>query len=143
MFKKILVLVDGSEFSLNAARAAASIADNFSGKLTLLHVVSKSFTKTTMPDLEQEIAGLRAEGSQILAAAMDAIGKTEDELDTVLSWGNPMDIILEEIEDEGYDLIVMGSRGLGAIKGLLMGSVSERISRSVKCPVLIVKELCE
>ncbi len=143
MFKKILVLVDGSEFSLNAAKAAASIADKFSGKLTLLHVVSKSFTKTTMPDLEQEIAGLRAEGGQILAAAMSAIGKTEEELDTILSWGNPMDIILEEIEDEGYDLIVMGSRGLGAIKGLLMGSVSERISRSVKCPVLIVKGLSQ
>ncbi len=140
MFKKILVLVDGSEFSTNATRAAASIADKFSGKLTLLHVVSKSFLKTTMPDLEQEIAELRAEGSQILIDAMAAIGKNEDELDTILSWGNPMDIILEEIEDEGYDLIVMGSRGLGAIKGLLMGSVSERISRSVKAPVLIIKD---
>ncbi len=141
MFKNILVLVDGSEFSINAARAAASMADQYSGKLTLLHVVSKSFSKTTMPDLEQEIAGLRAEGNQILATAIAATGKSEDEVTAILSWGNPLDIILEEVEDKDYDLIVMGSRGLGAIKGLLMGSVSERISRSVKCPVLIVKEL--
>ncbi len=141
MFENVLVLVDGSEFSMNAARVASSITDNYSGKLTLLHVVSKSFTKTTMPDLEQEIAGLRSEGSQILTNALEAIGKTENEVVAILSWGNPLDIILEEVEDKGYDLIVMGSRGLGAIKGMLMGSVSERISRSVRCPVLIVKEL--
>ncbi len=141
MFKNILVLVDGSEFSINAARAAASMADLYSGKLTLLHVVGKSFSKTTMPDLEQEIAGLRAEGSQILADAIAATGKTEEEVEAILSWGNPIDIILEEVADKNYDLIAMGSRGLGAIRGLLMGSVSERIARSVKCPVLIVKEL--
>lgn len=141
MFKNVLVLVDGSEFSMNAARVASSITDNYSGKLTLLHVVSKSFTKTTMPDLEQEIAGLRSEGSEVLTNALKAIGKTENEVAAILSWGNPLDVILEEVEDRGYDLIVMGSRGLGAIKGMLMGSVSERISRSVRCPVLIVKEL--
>lgn len=141
MFKNVLVLVDGSEFSMNAARVASSITDNYSGKLTLLHVVSKSFTKTTMPDLEQEIAGLRSEGSEVLTNALKAIGKTENEVVAILSWGNPLDVILEEVEDKGYDLIVMGSRGLGAIKGMLMGSVSERISRSVRCPVLIVKEL--
>ncbi|KUG03519.1 universal stress protein family [hydrocarbon metagenome] len=141
MFKNILVLVDGSEYSINAARAAASMADQYSGKLTMLHVVGKSFSKTTMPDLEQEIAGLRSEGSQILSSAIAATGKSEDQVEAILSWGNPLDIILEEVQDKNYDLIVMGSRGLGAIKGLLMGSVSERISRSVKCPVLIVKEL--
>ena len=53
----------------------------------------------------------------------------------------PMDMILKEVEDKDYDLIAMGSRGLGAIKGMLMGSVSERVSRAVKCPVLIVKDV--
>jgi len=143
MFTNILVPIDGSEFSINAARAAASIADKYSGKLTLLHAVSKPLTKTSIAELEMEIASLRAEGSQILATAREAIEKSEDEVETILSWGNPMDIIPEEVEDKGYDLIVMGSRGLSAIRGLLMGSVSERISRSVKCPVLIVKELSQ
>lgn len=141
MFKNILVLVDGSDFSLNAAKVGSSMADKYSGKLTLLHVVGKSFSKTTMPDLELEIAGLRAEGSGILTNALKAIGKSQNEVELVLSWGNPLDVILEEVEDKSYDLIVMGSRGLGTIRGLLMGSVSERVSKSVKCPVLIVKEL--
>jgi nucleotide-binding universal stress UspA family protein len=141
MFNNILVLVDGSDFSLNAAKVGASMADKYDGKLTLMHVIGKSFSKTTMPDLELEIAGLRAEGSQILTNALQSIGKSENEVELILSWGNPLDIILEEAGNKPYDLIVMGSRGLGTIKGLLMGSVSERVSRSVKCPVLIVKEL--
>jgi nucleotide-binding universal stress UspA family protein len=127
MFNNILVLVDGSDFSLNAAKVGASMADKYGSKLTLMHVIGKSFSKTTMPDLELEIAGLRAEGSQILTNALQSIGKSENEVELILSWGNPLDIILEEAGNKPYDLIVMGSRGLGTIKGLLMGSVSERI----------------
>lgn len=143
MFTNILVPIDGSEFSINAAIVAASIADKYSGKLTLLHAVSKPLSKTSIAELEQEIAHFRAEGRQILADALAATGKTEDEVEIVLSWGNPMEIIPEEVEDKGYNLIVMGSRGLNAIRGILMGSVSERISMSVKCPVLIIKELVQ
>jgi nucleotide-binding universal stress UspA family protein len=143
MFKNILVLVDGSDHSLNAARVASSMADRYSSKLSLLHVIGKSFSKTTMPDLEEEIAGLRADGAEIVNNALMAINKTSEEVDAILSWGNPLDIILEEVKDKGYDLIVMGSRGLGTLRGLLMGSVSERVSKSVKCPVLIVKDLPE
>lgn len=112
MFNNILVLVDGSDFSLNAAKVGASMADKYDSKLTLMHVIGKSFSKTTMPDLELEIAGLRAEGSQILTNALQSIGKSENEVELILSWGNPLDIILEEAGNKPYDLIVMGSRGL-------------------------------
>ena len=139
MFNNVLAPIDGSEFSLNAARVAASIADKYSGKLTLLHVISESLSNSSVADLNQKIALLRAEGSRILEAAFDATGKAENEVETVLSWGNPMEIILEEVANNGYDLIVMGSRGLSPIRGLLMGSVSERITRAATCPVLIVK----
>lgn len=139
MFNNILDPVDGSEFSLNAARVAASIANKYSGKLTLLHVISESLSNRSVADLNQGIALLRAEGSRILEAAFDATGKAENEVEKALSWGNPMEIILEEVANNGYDLIVMGSRGLSPIRGLLMGSVSERITRAATCPVLIVK----
>ncbi|MDD4767505.1 MAG: universal stress protein [Desulfotomaculaceae bacterium] len=139
MFNNVLAPIDGSEFSLNAARVAASIADKYSGKLTLLHVISESLSNSSLADLNQEIALLRAEGSRILEAAFDATGKAENEVEKALSWGNPMEIILEEVANNGYDLIVMGSRGLSPIRGLLMGSVSERITRAATCPVLIVK----
>lgn len=141
MFNKILVPVDGSVYSLNAAKVGLSMADKYSGKLTLLHVINKSITKAK--DFEKEIDGYRLEGMKILTNILEAIGETEDKVDAILSWGDPMKIILEEINDKGYDIVVMGSRGLGPIRGILLGSVCERISRLAKCPVVIVKGLVQ
>jgi len=53
--------------------------------------------------------------------------------------GQPADEICKKAKDGGYDLLVMGNRGLGEIKGYLMGSVSNRVIRHAVCPVLIVR----
>ena len=45
---------------------------------------------------------------------------------------------MEEAEEEHYDLVVMGSRGLGKIKGIFMGSVSQQVVQECKCPVLVI-----
>jgi len=146
MFKNILVPVDGSKYSLNAAKVAIAIGEKFGGKVTLLHVISKSLEANSKTKDEQEIPvekieTLRAEGYKVLEKAIQSIGKDTAEIEAVLSWGNPANIIMEEVEDKEYDLIVMGSRGLGAIRGLLLGSVSERVSKSAKCSVMIAKDL--
>ncbi|MDD2234676.1 MAG: universal stress protein [Desulfitobacteriaceae bacterium] len=145
MFKNILVPVDGSEDSLNAAKAAVTIREKFGGKMTLLHVIAKRPEADPDKDKREisikKIETLRAEGYKVLEKAIQSLGKDSVEIEAVLSWGNPADIILEEAEDKGYDLIVMGSRGLGAIRGMLLGSVSEKVSKSIKCPVMMVKEL--
>lgn len=146
MFKNILVPVDGSEYSLNAAKAAVAIGEKFRGKVTLLHIIAKSLEANSNAKDKQEISiekieTLRTEGYKVLEKAVQSLGKDTVEIEAVLSWGNPADIILEEAEDKGYDLIVMGSRGLGAIRGILLGSVSEKVSKSIKSPVMIVKDL--
>ena len=51
--------------------------------------------------------------------------------------GDPAEGILEIAESESADLIVMGRRGLGRLRGVLVGSVSERVSRHAECPVLL------
>ena len=53
--------------------------------------------------------------------------------------GSPAVAILDFAEHSGTDLIVMGSRGLGVVKGVLLGSVSQYIVEQAKCPVLVVK----
>jgi nucleotide-binding universal stress UspA family protein len=53
--------------------------------------------------------------------------------------GRPSDRIIETAKTEDFDLVVMGSRGLGGIKEFLLGSVSDRVADEVPCPVLIVK----
>ena len=59
--------------------------------------------------------------------------------ETVFEIGSPGPVILGIAEDKGCDLIVMGSRGLGPLKGIFMGSVSSYIVSRGKYPVLIVK----
>jgi nucleotide-binding universal stress UspA family protein len=51
----------------------------------------------------------------------------------------PAAVILDLMENELVDLLVIGSRGLGALSGLVMGSVSQKLVRLAPCPVLIVK----
>ena len=53
--------------------------------------------------------------------------------------GDPSEEIPKIANEEKYDLVVMGNRGLSGIKGFLLGSVSDKVSRSSECPVVIVK----
>ena len=53
--------------------------------------------------------------------------------------GNPAKIILETAESKGADMIVMGSRGLSDLKGMLVGSVSQKVSQLCKCTCVTVK----
>ena len=60
-------------------------------------------------------------------------------VNSTVELGSPAETIVETAEDEGYDLIVMGSRGLGRFEGFLMGSVSQYVLQHVHCPVLVVR----
>ncbi|MDF2564158.1 MAG: hypothetical protein K0Q53_553, partial [Massilibacillus sp.] len=53
--------------------------------------------------------------------------------------GSPAVVILDVAANENSDLIVMGSRGLGVVKGVLLGSVSQHLVEQAKCPVMVVK----
>jgi nucleotide-binding universal stress UspA family protein len=61
------------------------------------------------------------------------------ELDTELLEGRPSQTIIELAENDGYDLIVIGSRGLGGITGWILGSTSRRVVESCTKPVLVIK----
>nr|WP_131918201.1 universal stress protein [Heliophilum fasciatum] len=56
-----------------------------------------------------------------------------------LTMGNPAYAICEYAEEHNMDLIIIGSRGMGEIKSLLLGSISDRVLHLAKCPVLIVR----
>ena len=95
-------------------------------------------------------ADLGTQRDQILGfLARDIVGRTVDALRAhgadphrvrvVFKNGNPAKRILETIDDEGVDLVVMGSRGLSNIAGALQGRVSCRVAHAAPCPVLTVK----
>ncbi|MDA8213328.1 MAG: universal stress protein [Clostridia bacterium] len=144
---KILLPTDGSKHSLKAARYARKLLERSPlSSLTILHVsdipkevLAHGYMLEVTID-PQVIKDLTEEKTDQVINETKAVFKDGNfRIDILTQIGNPVQIICEMVEKEGYDLIIMGSRGLGEIKGLLLGSVSDRISHLAKCPVLIVK----
>lgn len=140
MFEKILVPVDGSDYSFRAVKAAASIAEKYGSKITLLYVVDvPARNPLYIPELaaipEHVVDDLEREGKKVLSKAAAEFKGTE--VSSVVRVGHPAGEILDETEN-GYDLVVIGSRGLGELKGFLLGSVSDRVSHHARCAVMII-----
>ena len=142
--KKILVAIDGSKNSHKVVAHAAAMAQAFQGELHILYVSALS-KQLPMPE---QIEGCKTGEfcpddpqpytKTVLAEALKAVPPgvqviTHDEP------GDPRMVILEFAEHNGCDFIVVGSRGLGTVAGLLMGSVSGYVIHKAKCPVLVVK----
>jgi len=124
--EKILVGVDGSEFSEKALKQAIEIAKRFSAEITVVNVYN-------IP-IGQEV-------SQIILDKAEAILENTGvkfKLVSILSSNTPK-IIMDMAEDEKFDLVVVGSRGMGEIKAFMLGSVSHKISIDSPVSVLIAK----
>jgi nucleotide-binding universal stress UspA family protein len=142
--KHILVAVDGSEHSLAAVDLAADIAERFGSKITFVHVIPQPALPAgpnlpPPPYPDEFLAYMRKVGEEVLEAAHKRIARRKVEVQRTLVEGVPTPQIVKVADDLDVDLIVMGSRGLGPIKGLVMGSVSTRVLFQTSRSVLIVK----
>lgn len=138
--KSILVPIDGSVHSPAALEQAMYIAKLARAKLTVLYVIDLN---TAISALERVTLNsylpddIDSEGQKILDQARLAVEKEQLKADYQILIGNPAQKILKYAQENKIDLIVMGSRGLGAIKQILMGSVSQYLVANAPCPVLI------
>lgn len=139
MFKNILVPVDGSDSSVEAARIGANLAAMNGGSLTLLNVVRLVQYGSEGSPLPEPSASKAAvdSGNAILEAVRKEIEAPQANI--AVAVGHPAHTISSRANEGNFDLVVMGSRGLGALKGSLLGSVSQRVSELVHCPVLLCK----
>ena len=138
MFSKILVPIDGSKYSDKALDYALDLAKKYSAQLILIHVVTRTiyyFTDGVPSGLAYQ--ELEHEGEMILAKGDEIVKAKGIPSRTELLSGNPAEAVIKE--SENVDLIVIGCRGLTGIKAFFLGSVSSRVSRYARCPVLIVK----
>ena len=78
------------------------------------------------------------EGQKILDRTIENIAHDHVNVTVNLKKGNAIKTILDVAGKGKYDMIIMGSRGLGMMKGALLGSVSSEVARKASCPVLIV-----
>lgn len=139
MFERILLAVDGSDHALHAAKVAADLARCMKAELRILVVYPPIPPYLGEPNLQQAINSRLNEAQAILQKAVEAVGEIPAEIHTELIEGDAAEAIIEVAKTRNSDLIVMGSRGLGRLAGLLLGSTSQKVLNHAPCPVLIVR----
>ena len=136
MFRKILVAVDGSQHARAALDLAVDLAQRYQASLCVLHAFPHVSDLLGTPHYESLLAARSMIGQQLLESAQTQVGDAVV-VETQLIEGPPAPAILRVAEEEGCDLIVIGSRGRGQIAGILLGSVSSTVAQRAHCPVLI------
>ncbi|HYG69937.1 MAG TPA: universal stress protein [Anaeromyxobacteraceae bacterium] len=139
--KRILVAVDGSESSQKAARMAVEIAVKFDARLTFVHVVPKLLLPPdayglTIAEVEKEH---RAYAERLLDRTLSQLPLEGREPTRTVLYGSPAEAIAEEAVANDVGLVVVGSRGHGAVARVFLGSVSDRLVHISPKPVLVVR----
>ncbi|TDG00767.1 universal stress protein [Paenibacillus piri] len=140
MYRHILVPVDGSKPSLRALEAAHTMlgSQKEAGSLIVLYVQPNVTYNEVLVGINIE-ERLEEEGRAILKEAEQRLAGTAYKYRTLSAEGDPAKVICRVAEDEGFDLIVMGTRGMGLVKEMLLGSVSHGVIQHARCPVTLVK----
>jgi nucleotide-binding universal stress UspA family protein len=139
MYASILVALDGSDQSMFALNHARTIAECFGSKLILVHAFP--YTSDLRDSIEyNHLVALRIKrGEEIIETARKQLGRPSIRVDEELLEGPAPEAILSVAATRKCDLIVMGSRGMGSLKGMVLGSVSTKVSHYARCPVMVVR----
>ena len=143
---KILLATDGSKEARLAAQAAAELSKDTGSEVDVIYVLpsprelrghhtySREVMRSVLEQAEGDAQSFIEEQAKQLR---ESGGKVAD---THLATGEPDKEIVRLSEEIGAGTIVMGSRGLGAVRRALMGGVSESVVRHAHCPVFVVRE---
>jgi nucleotide-binding universal stress UspA family protein len=147
MIEKILVPTDGSGHADKALIYASDLAVKYEAELYLMHAVQESkipdgfdeFLKAEKIEKPEIQVYLENVGKRIVEAAKKkAKSKGLDNVETTIAIGDPTDEILKFAKAKDVDLIVLGSRGLGGIKSVFLGSVSSKVCHQSDCTCMTV-----
>jgi nucleotide-binding universal stress UspA family protein len=153
--RKILYTTDLSEISNFAFSYAASLASRYDAVITVMHIL-----KDAMPTSENLVSNVLGEEKwkELMDRSKDDIvEKIRRQLENfceetkaalpscpfmmqevIVKIGNPVEEIMQEVEKNDYDLVVMGAHGHGAIADTVMGSVTRRVVRRCRKPILVI-----
>ncbi|MFV8828909.1 universal stress protein [Alkalihalobacterium sp. APHAB7] len=139
MFQQILLAADGSNHSIRAAEKAVQLVKNQANSLVeVIYVINGSTSKADV---------LRNNGSKQIEE------QRRDKLKDIINLltmegikhqvnilrGEPGPTVVQYANEKNFDCLVIGSRGLNALQSMVLGSVSHKVAKRVKCPVMIVK----
>ena len=138
-FERILLASDGSEASCRAAKLAEEMTNAFDATLTILNVFEPAHEYPSVP---QGVLPVEAYSVNVIKemrkATLASIANCTAVSEVVQEQGHPAEAIVHYANEHNDDLIVMGSRGRGAFKSFLLGSVSNRTLHYANASVLIV-----
>lgn len=146
----ILHPTDGSADSKKALDLACDLARDRGARLIVVHVQRKHGLDSVPAELArfERVEGLRMTDADLYRATAEAIARGAEEeararglsaVESLVVEGDPSREIVNTAKAKGVDLIVMGSRGLGDLQGLLLGSVSHKVSHAAPCSCLVVR----
>jgi nucleotide-binding universal stress UspA family protein len=136
--KKILVPIDNSSNSLQGLKKALYLARKCGASITAFHVLElpvMSVIRITNSMLENGIK----KADKIISKSINVSDKEEIGVDYKTTSGRPGPEIVKFAQKNKFDLIVIGARGLGSGKELLLGSVSSYVIHKSKIPVLLIR----
>lgn len=144
---RLLVATDGSEHAIRAAELALRLVRELKQAevvaVNVGHIPEAAFGAAGVPgasvDMAGLIEGLDRAGQQILDRTEAVLAGADAPVRRDYRPGDPAAGIVRAAQEYKADLIIMGSRGLGQIGGLVLGSVSERVLHAARRPVLIVR----
>lgn len=139
MFNTIVTAVDGSECSLKALNYASNLANQYVAKLIVVHAYPHTTDLHAFDGYQTLLSHRKGEGEKILSLTRQLIEDASVQRDETLVEGPAAEAILSVAQARKADLIVVGTRGMGAVKGLLFGSVATKVSQQASCPVLVVR----
>lgn len=140
--QKILLAVDGSNNSLRAAQHVIKLNSAIKDlEVTVLSVYHWTYIgiEATEIQLREMVTWFKKPAEEALNKTVPMFDEAGIQVTTLIKEGEPGQVIVETATSLGTDLIVIGSRGLSKIKGLFLGSVSQKVMHLSRCPVTLVK----
>lgn len=138
VFCKILVCCDGSKHSDKAIKLSCNIAKKYDSDLTIIYVVDKTIKSDVFAGSEYTRI-LRKYAQDTILRAQRLAKSQGIEPNVIIKEGNVSEQIIQYSKKSRTDLVVVGSKGLGAVLRFMLGSVSTKIANHSLCSVLIVK----
>jgi nucleotide-binding universal stress UspA family protein len=141
MFSKLLVPIDGSDNSFRALDHAIFLSKNIRAQTTALHIMENvPFVHVQSEKVLNELMSKYQKDSEnILNKSRDIGNKNGVNVETVLMKGDATSNIIDFSKKGNYDTIIMGRRGMGQFKQLILGSTSNKVLNHSDCTVVIVK----
>jgi len=136
---KVLVCTDGSELAEKALSFSVELAKKYKADLTVLHIVKHEVRADKIP--EDEYGKVSRKAKEIIRKAKAKVSEAASNIKVMdrIAVGPVSREIVRIAEEEQFDMIVIGTRGLTGLKRMLLGSVADAVAHYAHCPVTIVR----